>query len=71
MANKTDFIELAVLAFKREALKKLNERERKIIDLRFFAGKTQSEIAGYIGISQAQVSRIEKKAIESLKELMA
>ena len=53
----------------REALKKLNERERKIIDLRFFAGKTQSEIAGYIGISQAQVSRIEKGALAKMRAL--
>ena len=52
----------------REALKTLNEREKKIIDLRFFAGKTQSEIANEIGISQAQVSRLEKCALERLKK---
>ena len=52
----------------REALKTLNEREKKIIDMRFFAGKTQSEIANEIGISQAQVSRLEKCALERLKK---
>ena len=52
----------------REALKTLNEREKKIIDLRFFAGKTQSEIANEIGISQAQVSRLEKNVISRIKD---
>ena len=52
----------------KEALKTLNEREKKIIDMRFFAGKTQSEIAVEIGISQAQVSRLEKCALERLKK---
>lgn len=52
----------------KEALKTLNEREKKIIDMRFFAGKTQSEIALEIGISQAQVSRLEKCALERLKK---
>ena len=44
----------------REALKKLSDRERNIINLRFYSGKTQIEIADEIGISQAQVSRLEK-----------
>ena len=52
----------------KEALKTLNEREKKIIDMRFFAGKTQREIAVEIGISQAQVSRLEKCALERLKK---
>ncbi|HAB00323.1 MAG TPA: RNA polymerase sporulation sigma factor SigG, partial [Ruminococcaceae bacterium] len=47
----------------RDALKKLNEREKKILSLRFFQGKTQMEVAGEIGISQAQVSRLEKGAL--------
>lgn len=51
----------------REALDGLNERERKIIDMRFFYGKTQMEIADEIGISQAQVSRLEKNAIKNMK----
>ena len=52
----------------KEALKRLGERERKIIDMRFYAGKTQSEIAEEIGISQAQVSRIEKGALEQIRK---
>lgn len=51
----------------RESLKKLNEREKKIISLRFFVGKTQVEVASEIGISQAQVSRIEKGALDKIK----
>jgi RNA polymerase sporulation-specific sigma factor len=54
----------------RDALKKLNERERMIIDKRFFSGKTQMEIADEIGISQAQVSRLEKGAIDKLRRYM-
>jgi len=54
----------------REALKKLNEREKKIINMRFYRGKTQMEIAEEIGISQAQVSRLEKGAIERIRRQM-
>ena len=51
-----------------DALKALNERERRIVDLRFFEGKTQMEVASEIGISQAQVSRLEKGAICSIRK---
>ncbi|MCR6544489.1 RNA polymerase sporulation sigma factor SigG [Dehalobacterium formicoaceticum] len=54
----------------REALRKLSEREKKIITLRFFEGKTQMEVAEEIGISQAQVSRLEKGALMHLKKQM-
>ena len=54
----------------REALKKLNAREMSIISRRFYKGKTQMEIADEIGISQAQVSRLEKGAIEKLRRYM-
>ena len=54
----------------KEALKKLNEREIGIITRRFFKGKTQMEIAEEIGISQAQVSRLEKGAIDKLRKYM-
>jgi RNA polymerase sporulation-specific sigma factor len=54
----------------REALKSLGERERAIINMRFFKGKTQMEIAREIGISQAQVSRLEKGALEQIKKQM-
>ena len=52
----------------KDALLKLNERERKIIDLRFFKNKTQMEIADEIGISQAQVSRLEKATLEKIRK---
>lgn len=52
-----------------EAMKKLNEREKTIICKRFFDGRTQMEVAEEIGISQAQVSRLEKTAIERIKKL--
>lgn len=51
----------------REALKNLSEREKRILSLRFFTGKTQVEVAKEIGISQAQVSRIEKGALDRIK----
>lgn len=54
----------------KEALKKLNERERSIIGRRYYRGRTQMEIADEIGISQAQVSRIEKQAIDKLRRYM-
>ncbi len=53
-----------------EALEKLSERELGIIKRRFYKGRTQMEIAEEIGISQAQVSRLEKSAIEKLKKYM-
>ena len=52
----------------REAMKALNERERKIINLRYYKNKTQMEIAEEIGISQAQVSRLEKGALERMRK---
>lgn len=54
----------------REAMKHLPERERNIIQLRFFKGRTQMEIAEEIGISQAQVSRLEKNALKSMKHYL-
>ncbi len=51
-----------------EAVNRLNERERYIIDLRFFKGRTQMEVAEEIGISQAQVSRLEKAALKQLRK---
>ncbi len=52
----------------RDAMKRLGERERKIIKLRFYQNKTQMEIADEIGISQAQVSRLEKAALEKMRK---
>ena len=65
-ASSDDEIWIEDIALK-EAIKKLDEREKRIIDMRFFAGKTQSEVAVEIGISQAQVSRLEKGALERLR----
>ena len=53
-----------------EAMKHLNKRENEIISLRFFEGKTQMEVAGMIGISQAQVSRLEKNALKTMKNYL-
>ena len=55
----------------KEAMKKLSQREAGIIEYRFYKGKTQMEIAAEIGISQAQVSRLEKAAIDKLRRYMA
>ena len=52
-----------------EAMKKLNDREKLIISKRFFDGRTQMEVADEIGISQAQVSRLEKSAINRIKKM--
>ena len=51
----------------REAIRGLTDRERKILSMRFIDGKTQTEVAGEIGISQAQVSRLEKGAMSRIK----
>lgn len=63
----SDDIWLEEIAIK-EAMKKLNDREKHIVSLRFFNGKTQMEVADEIGISQAQVSRLEKAALKQLKK---
>ena len=60
----TDWLEEIAL---KESIAKLSEREKKILGLRFFKGKTQMEVAEEIGISQAQVSRIEKGALDTIK----
>lgn len=54
----------------KEGMARLTEREKKILRLRFFEGRTQMEVAGEIGISQAQVSRLEKAALTHMKKLM-
>ena len=52
----------------RQAMEKLADRERRILALRFYDGKTQMEVAQEVGISQAQVSRLEKNAIRQIKK---
>ena len=54
-----------------EAMEHLGERERKILFLRYFEGKTQTEISAEVGISQAQVSRLEKNAVNAIREEIA
>ena len=53
-----------------EAMEKLSPREQKILHLRFFQGRTQMEVSNEIGISQAQVSRIEKNALRQMRKYL-
>ena len=54
----------------KEAVGHLTDRERKILSMRFFQGKTQMEVSAEIGISQAQVSRLEKNALRQIRREM-
>ncbi len=65
-SKNTDESWLEQIALK-EAINRLTERERHILALRFFQGKTQMEVSTEIGISQAQVSRLEKQALKQIK----
>ena len=60
------FLKMAV----NNAIDELEEREQYILDQRFVIGKTQTELASELGISQAQISRIEKNAIKTLKKVI-
>ncbi len=53
-----------------EVIEKLNEKERTIIELRYFSDKTQNEVAKEVGVSQVQVSRIEKKVLENMRRTL-
>ena len=55
----------------REAMKNLDEREKRILALRFYDGRTQMEVASQVGISQAQVSRLEKNAISQIRKAIS
>lgn len=68
-SRNTDEMWLEHIALK-EAVSHLNERERKILAMRFFQGKTQMEVSNEIGISQAQVSRLEKNALRQIRKEM-
>ena len=65
--KNTDEVWLEHIALN-DAISKLSERERRILALRFFQGKTQTEVSAEIGISQAQVSRLEKSALNQIKK---
>lgn len=66
--KKTNGLDLDIKVSIDNAIKELDERDRYILDQRFVIGKTQVELAEELGISQAQISRIEKKAIDSIKK---
>ena len=66
-AKNTDESWLERIALK-EAMDRLTDRERRILALRFFQGKTQMEVSAEVGISQAQVSRLEKNAINQIRK---
>jgi len=66
--KNADEIWLESIALK-EAIHRLSEREKTIINMRFFKGKTQMEVSEELGISQAQVSRLEKSAIKNMKRM--
>ena len=68
-SRNTDEMWLERIALK-EAVSHLSERERKILSMRFFQGKTQLEVSAEIGISQAQVSRLEKNALRQIRKEM-
>ena len=63
--NQDEWIENFAL---KDALKKLNKREKQILLLRYYLGKTQMEVSNEVGISQAQVSRLEKNAIDAMRK---
>ncbi len=67
--KNTDASWLENLSLK-EAISRLNDREKHIINLRFFKGRTQMEVSSEIGISQAQVSRLEKSALKNMRKYM-
>ena len=71
IANDEPSVNLLEKMAIREALSKLDEREREVILRRFFKDETQSVIASYLGVSQVQISRIEKAAINKLKNILA
>lgn len=70
LSNKEDVYSQDIRIAVDKALKSLKPREQYIIDERFIVGKTQMEIANELGISQAQISRIEKNAITNIKKLI-
>ena len=55
----------------KEAMKRLGDRESHIVKMRFYEGKTQMEVARELGISQAQISRIEKNALKSMRNYLS
>ena len=69
VSNNDEQGEIINKLFIKELINNLHDRERQIIKLRFYEEKTQSQVSKIIGISQVQVSRIEKRILESLKTM--
>ena len=70
IADNKQKVELDMIIMLKEALRNLKEKERFIIYKRYFEGITQMELSEEIGISQAQISRIEKNSLETMKKLI-
>ncbi len=66
--NEIDWLDKVVL---KQVLERLDEREQKLITLRFFRDKTQTEIAHLLGLSQVQISRLEKQILKKMKRIIA
>ena len=66
--NKDDFLDLINKMTLKKIISELNKREQNIIALRYYKGKTQTEVAKMLGISQVQVSRIEKKTLLEMRQ---
>ena len=69
VSNKENYCKEDYIALK-EALKKIKEKERYVLIQRYLIGKTQSELASELSISQAQISRLEKSGIDNIKKLI-
>ena len=70
LSDKKDEYDIDIKLALNKAIQNLKQRERQILNERFIIGKTQMEIAEELGISQAQISRIEKNAISNIKKLI-
>ena len=71
ITDKKDDDDLMEQISLKDAIVKLTEREKEILNLRYFIGKTQIEVSNEVGISQAQVSRLEKNALKTIKKYIA
>lgn len=71
LSDNTNKIEIETKIALKDALNKLKDKERDIINKRYFIGKTQMELSEELGISQAQISRIEKNALENIKKMIS
>ena len=70
LSNEKDLVDKEDIISLKGALKRIDKRERSVLYARYIYGKTQLEIAADLGVSQAQVSRIEKNAINDMRRLL-